>query len=88
MLVQPMVFYNFPTVPGLSIGYNGAITYDWNDPRGGGLQLPVGMVVSRVTDLGGGYGLDLMMGAYGYPKKPEGGPDWSFKFGVTLLLPR
>ena len=87
-LVQPMFFYNFKSVPGLAVGYNGAITYDWNNKAGNNLQLPLGGVVSRTSDLGGGYGLDLVLGAYVYPVKPDGGPDWSFKFGITLLLPR
>ena len=87
-LLQPMIFYNFPKVGGLAVGYNAAITYDWNNKAGNNLQLPMGGVVSRTTDLGGGYGLELVLGTYAYPVKPDGGPDWSLKFGVTLLLPR
>ena len=87
-LVQPMVFYNFPGVPGLAIGYNGAITFNHSIKEGNTVQLPIGFVVSRTTDLGRGYGLDMSMGPYVYPVKPEGGPEWSLKFGLTLLMPR
>jgi hypothetical protein len=87
-LLQPMIFYNFPKVSGLAIAYNGAITYDHSITEGDKLQLPIGFVINKTTNLGGGYGLDLLMGPYYYPIKPNGGPDWSFKFGITLLMPK
>ena len=87
-MIQPMVFYNFPTIPGMSLGYNGAITINHNIKEGTKVQLPIGFVLGRTTDLGGGYGLDMSIGPYVYPVKPEGGPEWSLKFGLTLLLPR
>ena len=86
--LQPYIYYNFPNAPGLFVGYNAAITYDHNITSGDRWQLPLGVVVGRTTDLGGGWGLDLSLGAYDYPVKPDGGPDWSFKFGISLLLPR
>ncbi|NKB88505.1 MAG: hypothetical protein GKS06_09815 [Acidobacteria bacterium] len=87
-LIQPNVFYNFPGVPGLAIGYNGAITIDHSIEEGSKVQLPIGFVVGRTTDLGRGYGLDMSIGPYVYPVKPTGGPEWSLKFGLTLLMPR
>ena len=70
------------------VGYNGAITYDHSIDSGDKLQLPLGGIIGRTTDLGGGWGLDLNLGAYVYPIKPDGGPDWSFKFGISVLIPR
>ena len=87
-LLQPNLYYNFPNIPGMSIGYNGAITYDHSISSGDKLQRPLGGVIGRTSDLGGGWGLDLNLGAYVYPVKPDGGPDWSFKFGVSVLIPR
>ena len=87
-LLQPNLYYNFPNTPGMYVGYNGAITYDHSITSGDKLQLPLGGVIGRTSDLGGGWGLDLNLGAYAYPVKPDGGPDWSFKFGISVLIPR
>ncbi len=87
LLLQPMLFYNFDSVPGAYIGYNAVITADWKADSGNIWTVPLGSVVGRTFDMGGGYGLDLMVGAYANVAKPEGGPDWSLKFGVNFLLP-
>ncbi len=86
--LQPMIFYNLPTMPGVYVGYNGSIGADWKASSGNTWVVPLGGVVGRTFDLGDGHGLDMNIGAYGYPVKPEGGPDWSIKFGVTWLFPR
>jgi hypothetical protein len=88
LLFQPMIFYNINAIPGAYIGYNAAISADWKANSSNTWILPLGAVVGKTFDLGGGYGLDLSVGTFGYPVKPEGGPDWSLKFGITLLFPR
>ena len=86
-LFQPNLSYNFPGIPGAYVAYNAAITYDWNTDSSNALTLPLGAVVGRTFDLGGGHGLDLSIGAYWNAEKPRGSNDWQIKFGVTLLLP-
>ena len=87
MLFQPNLYYNLPTIPGAYVAYNAAITYDWTANSSNALTLPLGAVVGRTFDLGGGHGLDLSIGAYWNAEKPQGSNDWQIKFGVTLLLP-
>jgi hypothetical protein len=87
-LLQPNVYYNFPSIPGMAIAYNAAITYDHNISSGDKLQLPLGATLSKTSSLGGGYGLEMAIGTYVYPIKPDGGPDWSFKFQLSMILPR
>ena len=75
--------------------YRAFISYSHRDSKWGkwlqsaleSYKLPKDMI-GRTTDLGGGYGLDMSIGPYVYPVKPTGGPEWSLKFGLTLLLPR
>lgn len=88
MSIQPAVFYNVPSLPGVYLGYNGTIAADWQASSGNTWVVPLGGVVGRTFDLGGGHGLDVNFGAYSYLVKPDGGPDWSIKFGLTLLFPR
>lgn len=86
-LIQPSLFYSFPTLPGSYVGYNAAITYDWNVTSGDAWTLPLGAIVGRTFDVGNGYGLDLSIGAYWNAVKPDGANEWQIKFGVSLLLP-
>ena len=32
--------------------------------------------------------IQLMVGAKYYGEKPDGGPDWELRFGVTFLFPK
>ncbi len=85
--VQPMIFYNFPDAPGWAIAYNGMLSYDWKASSGNKWTVPVGAVVSKTTAIGGGYGLDVSGGAYWNAVRPNGAATWSFKWGVSLILP-
>lgn len=86
--VQPIVMYNIASIPGASIGYNNAITYDWSNRGGNRWQVPLGLTAAYSFGLGGGYALALDVGAYSLVARPEGGGDWEFKFGISLFLPR
>ena len=86
-MLQPSVFYNFESVPGLVIGYNAGITADWKAASGDTWTVPLGAVVGKTFVIGGGYGLDLSIGPYWNVARPKGGADAFLKFGITLLLP-
>lgn len=85
--VQPMIFYNFPQAPGWALAYNPMISYDWKASSGNAWTLPLGAVLSKTTSVGGGYGVDVLGGAYWNAVRPDGAATWSLKWGVSLLLP-
>ncbi len=85
--VQPMIFYNFENALGWSLAYNGMISYDWKASPGNEWTVPVGAVLAKTTDIGGGYGLDVLGGAYWNAARPQGAAAWSLKWGVSLLFP-
>ena len=85
--VQPILLYNIESFPGVYVGYNNSITYDWSVHGGNRWQVPLGLTTGYTLALDGGYALDLSVGAYSLAAKPNGGGDWQFKFGVSLFLP-
>lgn len=85
--LQPMVFYNPPSLPGVAIGFNNTVSYDWNATAGNEWTVPLGLVIGKTFDMGGGNGLDISVGPYWNIVKPEGAADFIFKFGVTWLMP-
>ena len=87
MSIQPSIFYNFDFIPGAYIAYNAAITADWKAPSSNTWTLPLGAVIGRTLDVGG-HGVDISIGAYGNVVRPDNGPKWSLKFGVSWLIPR
>jgi hypothetical protein len=84
--VQPIVLYNFESLPGAYLGYNNSITYNWKADSGNKLTLPFGVTVGRTLLLGNGDGLDLSIGAYDLVERPEDGPEWQFKFGISYFF--
>ena len=88
MLLQPMFFYNFRSIPGLWVGYNAAITADWKATSGNSWTVPVGLSVGKTWAAGGGHGFELLLGAYYHAVRPTGGADWSLKFGLNWVIPR
>lgn len=84
--VQPIVMYNFESITGAYIGYNNSIAYNWNADSGDKLTLPLGLTIGRTMLLGNGDGLDLSIGAYDLVERPEEGPEWQFKFGISYFF--
>jgi len=83
--LQPIVYYNFPSVPGGYVGYNNAITYNWKASSGNRLMLPLGLTIGR-TVLAGRNGLDMNVGFYKVVERPDDAADWQFKFGVSYFF--
>ena len=84
--VQPIVLYNFPSKPGMYLGYNNTVTYNPKASSGNKWQVPLGLTLGRTLLLGSGDGLDLSVGAYELAKRPDGGHDWQFKFGISYFF--
>lgn len=89
MLVQPLIFYNVSSVPGLALAYNPPITINWKAPkRDNKLTLPLGMGVGKTFNLGCGYAVDLSAGAYAMAVRPENAPKWQLRFAAFFVFPR
>ena len=84
---QPMLFYNFPDIPGAYVGYGGTILYDWKADSGNHWTVPIGVSVGKTFDMGDGYGLDGSIGPYWNAANPDGVSEWTIKFSVNLLFP-
>jgi len=84
---QPMLFYNFPNIPGAYIGYSGTILYDWKADSTNNWIVPVGVSIGNTFDMGDGYGLDGSIGPYWNAVNPDGVSDWSIKFSINVLFP-
>ncbi|WP_163933038.1 hypothetical protein [Paraferrimonas sp. SM1919] len=85
--MQPIVYYNFETMPGVFVAYNNNWSYDWNG-QGDKWTIPLGLSAGKVLDLGGGYGLEFLVGGYKMVAHPDSGPEWQGKFGLSLVMPR
>jgi len=83
--LQPIVMYNLESIPAAYIGYNNSIVYNW-EADSDKLTLPLGLTVGRTLLLGNGDGLDLSIGAYKLVKRPEDGPKWQLKIGISYFL--
>jgi hypothetical protein len=59
-------------------------TYDWNHSQ---WTVPVNLVVSQLVKIGG-QPVQLFGGARYYAEKPDGGPEWGLRFGLTFLFPK
>lgn len=81
-LLQPFLAYTTPKQTSYSI--NTESTYDWAHDQ---WTVPVNVMVSQLVRLGG-MPFQFQFGYRYYAAKPDGGPDWGLRFGVTLLFPR
>ncbi len=86
-MIQPMLFYNFDSIPGAYVAYNAVISVDWKAKSEDQWTVPLGLSVGRTFDMGGGHGLDLMVGPYYNVVRPDGAADWSARFMVSWLFP-
>ncbi len=79
--LQPFVSYTTKTFT--TIGLNTESTYDWENSQ---WTVPVNLSVSQLLKIGG-RPIQFQVGGRYYADKPEGGPDWGLRFGVTFLFP-
>ncbi|NQX02779.1 transporter [bacterium] len=57
-------------------------TYDW---VGNQWNVPINLIVSQIVKLGD-QPVQFFGGVRYYAEKPEGGPDWGLRFGMTFLF--
>jgi len=91
-ILQPMVYYNFESLPGAYVAYNNTISYDHKSKGGSGnhWNVPLGLTTGKTFDMGGGHGFDLGIGAYHMPSwgRPKGGTEYQIKLGLAWIFPR
>ena len=87
LAIQPMFYYNFPTMPGNALAYLAPLSYDFMASKGNEFTIPVGLSYSKVIDVGKGNGIELMIGPYYNAVRPKGAAAWRVKWGVNWLLP-
>jgi hypothetical protein len=85
--LQAIAMYNFESKPGTYLGYNNAMTFNWEASSGNTLTLPLGLTFGRTMALEGGRGLDLNVGAYGLVERPDDAPQWQLKIGISYFWP-
>ena len=85
--IHPMLYYNIDSMPGAYLGYNATISADWEATSSNRWTVPLGVSVGRAFDMGGGNGLDLIIGPYWNVVRPDGAADWAVRFGVNWLFP-
>ena len=86
LTIQPIVMYNLESIAGAYVGYNNSVSYDWNAKSSDKLTLPLGLTAGRTILLGNGDGLGMSMGLYGLAVRPENGPEWQLKFGLSYFF--
>ena len=85
--LQLTAMYNFESTPGMYLGYNNAMAFNWEASSGNTLTLPLGLTFGRTLPLGGGAGIDLSVGVYNLVEQPTNAPQWQLKFGISYFFP-
>ena len=85
--LQIIAMYNFESKPGLYLGYNNAMTFNWEATSDNTLTLPLGATFGKTMPVGDGAGLDLSIGAYKLVVRPDGASRWQLKFGISYFFP-
>jgi hypothetical protein len=79
--LQP--FFSYSLGGGKTIGINSESVYDWNADQ---WTVPVNFTFSKVFNFRG-QAMSWMVGGRVYVVKPDGGPDWGVRAGLTFLFP-
>jgi hypothetical protein len=80
--MQP--FLSFTTKTYTTFGVATESSYDWSNRQ---WTVPLVGQVSQLLKIGN-QPVQFTLGAKYYADKPSGGPDWGFRFSVTLLFPK
>jgi hypothetical protein len=81
--LQPFLSYTTPTAWSFTIQTES--TYDWDNEE---WSVPIGGIISKVTNLGGQM-VSFSGGVRYWADSPDSGPEgWGFRFVTTLLFPR
>jgi hypothetical protein len=82
---QCFVNYNFGN--GWYLTSTPTMTANWKKNSGDTWTIPVDGGVGNLVRIGG-TPVDFKLQGFGYPERPDGGPDWSVQLQVKLLFPK
>jgi hypothetical protein len=80
--LQPFVSYITDTKTTFTVNLES--TYDWEHSE---WNVPINFVVSQLVTLGS-QPVQFFGGVRYYLDKPDGGPEWGLRFGLTFLFPK
>ncbi len=80
--IQPFVSYITPTKTTFSLSTES--TYDWENNQ---WTVPINFLVSQLFKIGD-QPLQAFAGARYYVEKPDNGPEWGLRCGLTFLFPK
>lgn len=86
-IFQPMLFYNFESIPGAYVAYNAVSSVNWLAEGSDKWTVPLGFSIGRTFDMGGGHGFDAMIGPYYNVARPDGAADWQIRLGLNWMFP-
>ena len=85
--VQPIVLYMLRSMPGAYIGYNNAMTYNWDAKSSSdALTVPLGLTFGKTIVLKSGDFTDLSIGAYPLVARPDRAAEWQLKLGFSYFF--
>lgn len=80
--LQPFVSYILPTKTTLTL--NSETTYDWRNDQ---WTIPFNFQISQLFKIGD-QTMQAFAGVRYYADKPDDGPEWGLRFGLTFLFPK
>lgn len=80
--IQPFFAYTTPSATTFTVNLESS--YDWRENQ---WTVPINLVVSQLTKIGG-HPVQFFGGVRYYAEKPDDGPDWGLRFGMTFLFPK
>lgn len=80
--LQPFLSYTTPQHT--TVGANFEASYDWNHED---WTVPINLFVTQLVKFGD-VPVSFQLGGRYYFDKPDGGPDWGLRFGITFVLPK
>lgn len=82
LFIQPFLSHTTPKHTTYTL--NSESLYDWDS---GEWTIPLNISVTQLVKIGG-KPVSFQGGVRYYLDKPDGGPDWGIRFGVTLVFPK
>ncbi len=85
MFLQP--FFSYTTKKALTVSVNSEMAANWKAESGQQWTVPLIFQISKVASFGP-FPASYSIGAGPYIEKPDGGPSWKLRAGISILLPR
>ena len=85
MYLQP--FLSYTTKSAATFGISSEMAANWKAAKGEKWTVPLVFQISKVSSFGP-FPASYSIGVAPYVKKPEGGPSWKLRAGISLILPR